>query len=172
MCAGCRLGADRLSRNAAELSSMEGWGKAGAGSSRGVLNVGRSKEHEQEASRMDFVPLGQAIRRLRRQPHSFCAPELLPAALLDSYADLCSVLRTETTVAVHSLHGWPLLPGSCAKGEPLMPSAPGRTSRRTSVLPERFDLARVTAGRNHSVAHLGNDARRRLGGHTQLYSSV
>ena len=57
-----------------------------------LLTAGRAKETEHEASRMAFVPLHQVARRLRRHPESFCAPELFPRALLDSYASACGNL--------------------------------------------------------------------------------
>ena len=60
-----------------------------------LLHAGREKELEHEASTIEFVPLNHVIRRLRRDPQSFCAPPLFPSALLDSYRDLCAVLRQE-----------------------------------------------------------------------------
>ena len=62
-----------------------------------MLTAGVAAEHEHEASQMEFVPLGSVVRRLKRHPETFCAPELLPAALLDSYMDVCAWLRAEHT---------------------------------------------------------------------------
>ena len=48
-----------------------------------------------EASEMRFVTIAEYARRLLQESHSFCAPGLLPSALVDSVADICHVLRTK-----------------------------------------------------------------------------
>jgi len=53
-----------------------------------------------EASDMRVVSIAEYARRLLHESHSFCAPGLLPAALVDSLADVCHVLRTKVRVRV------------------------------------------------------------------------
>jgi len=54
----------------------------------------QAAEHA-EASEMRFVSIAEYARRLLQESHSFCAPGLLPSALVDSVADVCHVLRTK-----------------------------------------------------------------------------
>ena len=58
------------------------------------IRGGHDREYyEHEATEMNFWPLPTVARLLRREPERFCAPELLPAALLDTLADLGRALR-------------------------------------------------------------------------------
>ena len=54
-----------------------------------AIHAGRARELENEASELGFEPIASVWHALRRQPQSFCAPTLLPLALLDSISDLC-----------------------------------------------------------------------------------
>lgn len=123
--------------------------RANASEALSLLTAGRPEEHEHEASQMEFVPLGVVVRRLRRSPLQFCAPELLPAALLDSYGDLCSMLRSSGRI--HRT-AWPL-PAGCSRTELFVPVP---ASNHQTALPERLDLDRIVQGRNHSGL-LAND---------------
>ena len=58
-----------------------------------------------EASEMRVVSIAEYARRLLHESHSFCAPGLLPAALVDSLADVCHVLRTKVRVRVRARVG-------------------------------------------------------------------
>ena len=49
---------------------------------------------------MRVVSIAEYARRLLHESHSFCAPGLLPAALVDSLADVCHILRTKVRVRV------------------------------------------------------------------------
>ena len=125
-----------------------------------LLAAGRQREHEHEASGLELVPLGQLVRRLRRHPEQFCAPELLPAALLDTYSDVCAALSDECRRT--GCADAPL-PAGCSKSELL--AAPSRPAR--SALPETLDLQRVVRGRNHSTTmrrQLSGGRQRRLHG--------
>lgn len=120
------------------------------------LHAATQHEVEREASVMEFVNLGEVQTRLRRQPESFCAPELFPAALLDSYVDVCASWhreykksRADDTSA--SVRAWQT---SCSETAPKAP-ARGRPAMR-----ERFHLARIVHGRNRSTAAGG---ARRMG---------
>ena len=105
-----------------------------------MLTAGVAAEHEHEASQMEFVPLGSVVRRLKRHPETFCAPELLPAALLDSYMDVCAWLRAEHTGSSVGI------PSICSKPELASTGGAG------PALPESLDMHRVVRGLNRTSA--------------------
>ena len=107
-----------------------------------MLTAGVAAEHEHEASQMEFAPLGSVVRRLKRHPETFCAPELLPAALLDSYMDVCAWLRAEHPGSSLGI------PSGCSKPE-LAGAAPGGAR---PALPESLDMHRVVRGLNRTSA--------------------
>jgi hypothetical protein len=59
-----------------------------------MLAAGRGVEEEREASEQVFLPLRAYVRLLREHPSSFCAPELLPRALLHSVAAICRRMQS------------------------------------------------------------------------------
>ena len=112
------------------------------------LNQGTRHEAEHEATTMEFVPLGQAVRRLRRHPESFCAPELFPAALVDSYIDMCDAWRRPDLPRAFPASEDAPLPAGCSKSE----IAEAVRARNQPTMHEDFQLARVVRGHNHSAA--------------------
>ena len=121
---------------------------ANASEALSLLRGGASAELEHESSRMEMVPIGQLVRRLKRHPESFCAPELLPAALLDSYADLCKMLDgSRSSSGPSSLRD---AAAANAVGCSIPRHAFALDSRQPPALPERLDLKRVIRGRPQS----------------------
>ena len=106
-----------------------------------LLTAGREGELEHEASTSKFYPLGEFARWLQQKPAEFCAPELLPAALLDSLASMCAMLN-----ALRPTH----MPAGCNEAPMLgrwtAMDYPQFRPSRSAALPERLDLHRVSRG--------------------------
>ena len=112
---------------------------ANATEARRLLTAGREGELEHEASNANFYPLGVIARWLQEKPSDFCAPELLPAALLDSLASLCALLNALRPTSVPAgCNEAPMLGRWTARDYPLF-----RPSRSVA-LPERLDLHLVS----------------------------
>ena len=90
-----------------------------------------------EASEMRFVTIAEYARRLTEQSHSFCAPGLLPSALVDSVADVCHVLRTKGPA-----------PEGC--GAVLAWRRHDRLRGAETALQEDFDQERTPLGSSHT----------------------
>ena len=86
---------------------------------------------------MRFVTIAEYARRLTEQSHSFCAPGLLPSALVDSVADVCHVLRTKGPA-----------PEGC--GAVLAWRRHDRLRGAETALQEDFDQERTPLGSSHT----------------------
>lgn len=76
--------------------------------------------HEREASHQRFYPLVDFGRKLATRPAAFCAPELLPRALLDSLADMCAIGLSVSVAGCAALARSGVLAWARSAGTPAM----------------------------------------------------
>lgn len=98
----------RLSLNASDAGALLRAHRASLARSAHLFQpAARSALHPPEPGELAFVPLDQVLSELRMQPGEFCAPGLLPAALMDSIGDLCLQLGPRGAPPGCGVdHGW------------------------------------------------------------------